>query len=1536
MVVKKAKGNKIIKKTAKVFAWIFGVLLLLCVAAFIAIRSPAAQTWMAQRAAAYLSDELNTKITIRAVKIEFFKTVNLEGIYAEDQHGDTLLFADELAVVIDRFNYDNKYLSIKSITLSDSKIKLKKYAGEKGLSYRFITQYFKNGDTTKTKEPSAPWKVELGGIDLDNVVFAYIDTRDTINDPGMDYENIRVSGIKASFYAIDPMGDSISLRIKNLQGVDRCGFALKDFSTRLMVSDSLARMDNLHFDTQGSAVDGFLSFAFNSTDDIADDFIHLVKMDGHFSNSVIELGDVAYFAPELLGIKKKLLLTCDIKGTVEHLKLKNVDVRFGEISHITGNFSFNGLPDMNTTDMNFKIRQAVTNKKDLEGIPVAPFELGKTLVVDNSIGKLGNMVFSGSFEGFLNEFAAHGKLNTSLGSLKLENLIMTRENDSAEYAYVGTLNANHFNLGEFYDIPDLSYVTGDVAIDGIGLGQNTINAKIDGDFSELIYRGYSYSGISISKGQFRRQVFDGDFNLDDPNVTMFFTGSVDNSGSLPRMNFVATIDSADLGKLGFTDKAHENILSADLNMNFSGDNIDNLEGSLRVNNLNYSNDGEKFRFNEFLVSAGTNADKTRTVFLDSDILRATLTGKFQLMQLPDAVTDMLSNYLPSYFPPDNAIESKNDPVQEFTWFVNFQQNTKPIQALVPKLEIAPNTSFSGKFDGKRKEFNASFSSPSIVYDHIRYNGIVINAENRRMKNAATLNGSLYELRLSDTLSTKNIELDLVAQNDSLQTRLQWDNMGEKKNNADINAVVLFENQKSFQVNFHKTEFNINDSLWTVSPGNYVRLDTGRFSVHELVFASGGASIGLNGFVSKNPNDELKINMKSFNIAYLNYFTIPNGVTLKGYISSESGVSNLYDTPIFTSNSTFNNFWINGQELGDGTLDADWINAKQAVYIKGKFTRGLIDLDTKEPINNIAFDGFYYPKLKENSLDISATFINIPLAALQPFLSDFCSVMVGQIDGNMHVTGTPAKPSMDGTLNVIMKMVRVDYLGLALRSTSQPIKIESNSFAFDDYKLMDENGNIATIYGHLYHDNFTKFQFDMDIGFDHFLVLNTTEKINEDYYGRVFATGFMNIFGYVDDVIHLDMTAKMEKIYKGGQPVLSEFSIPMSSGSSEVSSSNDFIVFESPDTTTSPDAGLKKSRTSGLDIVMHIEATEDAIVKVIFDKTVGDELIAYGKGNLTLKVPPSGDFTIFGQYEVTDGSYLFTMKNVLLVPFELANGGTISWNGDPYDAQIHMDAVYATTTSVEPFFPTDSTNQAYHRSYPVQVIMHLDNQLMNPEVSFDIELPTADQNIQETVRSYTQTDLERNRQVLSLMVLNSFMTPYELRGDASGNPDYGDAGSTLLSNFVSGTLNNWLSQISTDFNMGVKYRQNDDLSTPDLKVYLSTQLFNNRITFDGNVGKVNSTAATNTTNAQWVGDANVEYKVTDDGKVRLRAFNRSNDNALLTNSSPYTQGVGVFYKEEFDTWEQFFRSKKKKREEAKNAAPAPAEKAPVTDSTKVKS
>lgn len=1502
MGVKSEKAIKIIKKTGRTLAWVIGFFIYLGFVLTLLIRNPKVQTVICQRFAKYMSEELQTRVTVKGIDIEFIKTLVLEGFYVEDRHQDTLLLVDRLKVDVSRFSYDEKFVSINSVLLDGGTVKLKKYAGEKGLSYRFITQYFKSTDTTKHVK-KAPWTVKLGNIGLRNVNFDFIDTRDTIRDRGMDYEDIRVTGLSGDFNDIDPMNDSLSFRVHDLRAKEQSGFTLLGLNSLMTVADTFARFDELSIETPGSKIEGWLSFQFHETDDIADDFIHRVKMDGHFSNSKVEMGDIAYFSPNLLGIKKTVYVTGDLRGTVEHLRCKNIDLRFGEKSHVKGNFAFNGLPDINETDMNFKIREAVTNKKDLEGIPVAPFGPGDSLDVPANVAQLGDIRFTGSFEGFIHDFVAHGTLSTAIGSVTMENLAMQQLSDSSTYSYLGRVHTSGFNVGSYFDIPGMGAVAANLDVKGSGFTNSDIDANVTGTVSSLQFRGYTYTGIAITNTHLKRQVIDGDIHIDDPNLGMDFTGLIDNSKRVPHFEFKAQIDSANLGELGFLDKQHEYLFSATVSVNINGNNIDNVTGSAQVNDLAYRKDGENFKFNTLTFFAGETS-RGRQLNLESDIASASVYGNFQLMKLPMAVRDIMSDYLPAYFPPPDAKKKKEIGDQQFSWNVKFNRNTRPLQALVPELQIAPNTYSTGSFNSNTHKFNATLVSDQVVFNGITYRGINFGGGNQQNGNFCRFEGTVTRIQLNDTLGADNFRTTINANDNNVLATIDWKNNSQKANDGTIAAHVKFEGHRSISMSLDKAELHVNDSAWAVNPGNLVRIDSSHVMFKDLVFHSGDQSIGLNGAISRNANEALNVSLNKFNLAYFNYFTQPQGMAVKGYISSETTLSDLYNTPIFNSSTEFSGFYVNDQKIGNGNLSANWLQSRQAVYVHGNFSRGVLGNDSL-PIDNILFEGNYYPKKKENSIDINVTLRSVPLETIKPLFSDFCSIMVGQIDGSAHIGGIPSKPLVKGDMDLAIRKVKVDYLGIEVRAATQKIKIQENSFFFDDYKVVDTYGDTAKIYGHLFHENYSNFQFDMDFSFDHFMVLNTTEKQNELYYGRVFATGYMNLFGYVNDKISIDMKARTDKIIHNGQVLYSEFNIPMSSTSE--AGSTDFITFvdhTKQDTLHKPGA----LRRNGLELNLEVQATQDAYVKVVFDKTVGDELTAYGDGNINMKITPDGDFSMFGNYTVAKGNYLFTMKNVIYVPFELSKGGTIRWNGDPYEAQIDADAIYRATASVEPFFPLDSVNPNLHRSYPVNVIMHLDGALMNPGVGFDIDLPTADQNIRETVKSYTQTELERNRQVLSLMVLNSFMTPTELRTGADAGTNYGGAGSTLLSNFVSGTLNNWLSQINTDLDMKVQYRPTDQLGAEELKVYMQYALLNNRVSIETNFGKVNATQATTAQNTtQWVGDANVEYKVTEDGKVRFRAFNRSNQNTVLNYSSaPYTQGVGILYREEFDTRQQLAR------------------------------
>ncbi|HLG03888.1 MAG TPA: hypothetical protein VI731_09860, partial [Bacteroidia bacterium] len=798
MAKTQGKTPKIIKKAGLSAVLLLGSLVWLIAGLFIAIRMPSVQTALTQRLMAYLSAELHTKITIKGIDIEFIKSIVLEGLYVEDQHGDTLLFAGSLKADIDAFNYSETYMSVKDVGLYNATIKLKKYPGERGLSYRFIEKYFKQKDTA-AHEPS-PWKVDFGGIRLSNVNFAFIDTRYSDKDPGMDYEDIRVTQLNALFTDINPMGDSASFRIKNLSAREKSGFTVTDFSSFVLVADTFAKFDNLVINTPGSAIQGFIGFQFHHTDDIADDFVHLVKMDGHFSNSVVELGDVSVFATELIGIKKRVLFTGDIKGTVEKLRLNNVDLIFGERSHIAGNFSFNGLPDLETTDMNFRIREATTNKKDLEGIPVAPYGPGDSLKLPAEIGLLGNMYFTGSIEGFLNDFIAHGRFRSALGTGRLENFAMVHVTDSLIAAYTGRLSVADFQLGALIGERDLGSVTGNVSVDGIGFPNQLdsvtgrlepFSVNVTGDISKLVYRGYPYSNIVVSNGIIQHNKFEGDLTINDPNLRVEFTGKVDASGNLPDLQFEATIDTMNLSNLGFTDTTARHTITGNVVMHLKGNTIDNVQGLAQINNLMYYGDTAQYNFGTSQFFAGP-TNTGRRIVLESDIVSASIDGNFELLKLPDAVNEMMAEFLPAYFPPPSVRpNAKGKTAQNFSWNVVFHDNTKPLQAFVPGLEVASGTRAEGKFDLQARTVSFDLDSDSIAFKKNRYRKVIIAGGSDAGKDKLVITGHVERIQVNDTIGLSDFYLDLVAADNKIDSKIRWQNPTVKQNDGNIAAAVQF-------------------------------------------------------------------------------------------------------------------------------------------------------------------------------------------------------------------------------------------------------------------------------------------------------------------------------------------------------------------------------------------------------------------------------------------------------------------------------------------------------------------------------------------------------------------------------------------------------------------------------------------------------------------------------------------------------------------------------------------------------------------------
>jgi len=456
-----------------------------------------------------------------------------------------------------------------------------------------------------------------------------------------------------------------------------------------------------------------------------------------------------------------------------------------------------------------------------------------------------------------------------------------------------------------------------------------------------------------------------------------------------------------------------------------------------------------------------------------------------------------------------------------------------------------------------------------------------------------------------------------------------------------------------------------------------------------------------------------------------------------------------------------------------------------------------------------------------------------------------------------------------------------------------VRFDGDKIIFPNMKVMDDFGNSGVFSGSIQHRSFSKMVYDLAIKSNKIMAINTTPSDNEQFYGKTFGSGIVRITGHGATVL-IDGVARTEK----GTEM--NISLEYEGDAQEY----DFLSFVSR--SYQPKFEVVKAPVSDSNVQMKfdIEVTPEAKAQLIYNSKIGDVIRSQGSGNLQLSIDKDYNISLFGEYTVSQGDYLFTLQNVINKKFEIQRGGTIAWNGDPLDAILNLNAIYRLKAPLTELFVNTPQNADFNQRIPVLCKINLTNSLNNPDIKFDIELPTTEDRIRDEVKQYISSEEDMNKQILSLLVLGKFYTPEYLRGSYSGNNSLVGSTASTASELFSNQFSNWLSQISNDFDIGFNYRPGNEITNNEIEFALSTQLFNDRVSINGNIGN-NSAQRTTANNNNLVGDADVAVKLTNNGKLQLKAYNHSNNN-IYYETSPYTQGVGLSYREDFNDFNELWQ------------------------------
>lgn len=1380
----------------------------------------------------------------------------------EDLHHDTLLYSEEISVGIKDLSTAARRLSIGTLRLSRTDFNLMEYRGEEHDNLYFLLDYFSSNDTTASK----PWKLTVDQLKLDNLHFRHRVESDSLEPEGVDFSNLDIDSIHGDLYDIHFVGDSVFARIEKLRFHDHSGFTLQELSADAKVGPDELRCKGLKIVTPQTSIRADLTFQFDSFPDF-DEFLEKVRWRGDFTSSTVSFTDIAYFATDLKGLDKAVALEGNFRGTVSKFRGRNVRLGWGKESVFKGNISMTGLPEIDETYIDVLAEQIRTSARDIEWIPIPPFETKQTIDVPENLEDLGLVDFKGKFTGFFSDFVAYGNLNSDVGYLSAD-INLKYDSRIKDYVYKGHVSSNHFDIGKIARIGDMGQVTLAADIDGKGLRFETVDARLIGNIQSLGFKNYAYSNIKVN-GEIAKKLFNGKVNVQDPNLDLDFEGKINFQGKLPIFDFTAAIKRAHLDPLNLVNISGDNYISTTINSRLTGNNLDNLTGEVRIDNTNFQVDQKLYRVNRIFLNSTWLDQEERDLFLESDFLDARMSGRFQLAQLGDAAKQWLPRYLPSVILP-----MKTDPgIQDFTFTIRVKNTSFLTETFLPSWTIDPNTRLSGKMNTMDKTVLLKLSSPDLTYGAVGIHGLqtVMSSDVANLR----LDVSADSLFLgADRRVVPLVDLHASAHDNRIEYLLNVSQQDSFPNRMMLAGDLDFTSSRKFSLEIDSSSLFLEGRHWVLNEGNQVAFDSSAIVFHALDVSNGLEALRIEGAIVKDSLHQLVVRMENFNLHHLD--PVLGGTALGGRVNGDVIGVDLLRHPQLETDLTIADLTVNGDSLGNATV-VTRLNSEQKVVVASigiqRGTAKVADIR-----------GNYYLARESDNLDFRIKLENFYLRTIERYVDDVVSDVNGKLSAELNLHGTLKRPVFEGELDFKRAGCVVNYLNTRYNFTSK-VKVEENAFNLDHMTLVDVNNNEAAVKGKILHDYFRNFRFDIQLRPRNFQALNTDPSQNELYYGRANATGLVKITGPLE-YLNMDITLSPTK-----GTILN---IPLTS-STEVTQSN-FITFIDPKKRDDFSENSNTIDLSGIRLNMNLEMNPDAEINIIFDQKIGDVISGNGNGNLRLDINTVGDFNMYGTYTIEKGTYLFTLQNLINKRFNIDRGGRITWSGDPYEANVDLTAVYTVYTSSLYNLLQDST---YKRRIPVDCKLRMTNRLMNPTIDYEIEPRGLDATAQSLVKTFLNSEQEVSRQMFGLMVLNQFV-PQSGGSQGVARLDAGAGAGASASELLSNQVSNWLSQLSKNVSIGFNYRAKDTYSNEEIQLMFSKSLFNDRLLVEGNVGYTGNQAATTTgNNSNLVGDFYAEYKLTQDGRFRLKGFNRNNLDNILNYSAPYTQGFGVFFRQEFN-------------------------------------
>lgn len=1482
------------------------LLLALPVLIYVIISLSGVERKISQIAETELTNLLGARVTIASADIMPFNRVTLNDVAVAVAPGDTALSVRKIGagIRLDRLLFRQEIV-VSYVELLAPEFRMVKDSVNGPLNIEpIIRKLSGNGDNKKR-----PFNLEISSVVIRRGTLSFDVLSDTVQPttgrvcPG----HINLTDFKADVKLprISDKGTEITLKRLSLE--EQSGFRIASMTANVSITDSGITASGMSIDLNNSLIEiDSLSVTHTPGSKLITPescvMFHLTP------GSYISSGDLAYFVslPENMN-HIELPVSAYAKGRLNNLHIDRLIV--GDTHSIArlsiDNANVHIMTDKDSTSVEIPQIDAQINFPEIADLFIKEKVAISHLDSIGTVSLTGNTILRSS--GLSN---ARMQIRTGYGKAEINTSFNGNLTDVSGLSNTRIV-AQELNLSQLTG--NINFGTLSAAIETKAVfGQKQLqSAKADIRVGKLGFKGYDYSNITaecnhnVEKSGLK-------LNVDDPNATLVTNVELRHRrNEKKQLNYNLRINSINPYALNLTSayKGYRAAASAIGSANF--DNIDNLDGKFEIYNFSFTDESDNGVELNYLMAMLSGSTTPQYALLHSDIADANLSGAYKISQLKQAFMQCFSPVFPSLkLAPDNLSAGCDSTNLKLNLDLRSNQTmSKWLTFFKSPVDIVHQINVTASLDQKQKHLQTQIKAPCLLKKDKFIDSTFISASIDGSVGHGTLNATT---KMPTKQGPATISVSVDAENDSLNFETNWLIENQRRFagliNADIRLSETDAGQMAVLTRINPSQIAVNDTVWNVHPANINIVDK-NIEIKDFNITGSGQFIKINGVVSPNPFDELSLELLDIDLDYI-FETLGIGNAMfGGRATGKFFASRLLskEPSIATPSLHVDGFKYNFATLGDADIESYWEPESRGIVIKADIVG--------DSGKHSFVDGAIYPLA--DSLDIEFKADNLNVGFMKPFMSAFTSDVTGRASGYAHLFGTFKNINLSGDILAQNLRLKLDFTNTYYHTTDS-VHIKPGMIELNNIHLNDDYNNGALLNGWVSHDYFRKPKFEFRItDARQLLCFDVNSQINPDWYGRIFCNGnatIKGIPGLIDMNIDISTAPKSVFSFALNDNVTADEYTFLQFNDRHKADTDLLMAIENPE-----DASVKRIKdrfrqqkmlqnveTSSIyKINLQLDATPDGEMNLIMDPVSGDRIRARGNGNLRIEyVSTDDDMKMFGTYTLEQGTYNFTLQDIIIKDFTITPGSSITFRGDPLAAQLDIKAAFPLNANLSDLDESFMQDKELNRTnVPVQALLMVDGDMRQPDISFDLRFPTLSQDIYRKVKSIVSTPEMMNRQIIYLLALNRFYTPDYMASTTRGNELMSVASST-----ISSQLSNILGQISDKWTISPNFRSSKgDFSDMEVDLALSSHLLNNRLLFNGNFGYRDKSLNNNT----FIGDFDIEYLLNRSGNIRLKAYNRYNDQNYFVRSALTTQGVGVVFKREFDNMFNFLKPWNKK-------------------------